>query len=59
VRLDRGVANEAFADMFAECQLENLITTSSDHYAIWIKLDDSSRMRLPPSLQVGFRYEAM
>jgi hypothetical protein len=39
VRLDRAVANGDFMQMFDGCNVENLITTSSDHYAVQIKLE--------------------
>ncbi|KAK1613008.1 hypothetical protein QYE76_036681 [Lolium multiflorum] len=57
VRLDRGVANEAFLQMFSDCRVENIITTSSDHYAILISMQ-RRRSHFETSLQQSFRYEA-
>ncbi|KAM0841990.1 hypothetical protein ACQ4PT_058650 [Festuca glaucescens] len=59
VRLDRAVANESFSCLFQECSVENIITTSSDHYAILVSLcaGDPHLTRSP--VQQGFRYEAM
>jgi hypothetical protein len=57
VRLDRAVANGAFSQMFGDCTVENIITTTSDHYAILISLQKcKSHFHLP--MQQGFRYEA-
>jgi hypothetical protein len=58
VCLDRGVANHAFSSRFADCQVENVITTTSDHYAIVISLDGSGNRLEVPIVQYGFRYEA-
>jgi hypothetical protein len=58
VRLDRAVANGDFTARFDDCNVENIITTSSDHVAILIQLsmlrDDN---RITP-VQHGFRFEA-
>jgi hypothetical protein len=43
VRLDRAVANSEFLRLFEDCGVENLITTSSDHYAIAISFFKSLR----------------
>jgi hypothetical protein len=45
--------------MFEDCAVENLITTSSDHYAILISLLGSSRVSMQRPVQQGFRFEAM
>ncbi|KAM0844124.1 hypothetical protein ACQ4PT_057265 [Festuca glaucescens] len=39
VRLDRAMCNTRFATWFADCFVENVITTSSDHYAIALCFD--------------------
>jgi hypothetical protein len=59
VRLDRAVCNSLFATRFDKCQVENVITTSSDHYAVIIDLE--AVRDLSPNLPVRqpFRYEAM
>ena len=33
VRLDRTVANGHFLQLFNDCNVDNIITSSSDHYA--------------------------
>jgi endonuclease/exonuclease/phosphatase family metal-dependent hydrolase len=38
-RLDRAVANVEFSNLYEDCLVENVITTSSDHYAIHIALN--------------------
>ena len=48
VRLDRAVANGAFPARFENFNVENVITTSSDHYAMVISLD-SAKLRLENS----------
>lgn len=40
VRLDRAVANGHFIELFDEYQVENVITSSSDHYAIEIAISE-------------------
>jgi hypothetical protein len=59
VRLDRAVCNSLFATRFDKCQVENVITTSSDHYAVII--DFEAVRDLSPNFPVRqpFRYEAM
>jgi hypothetical protein len=59
VRLDRAVSNGHFSQVFQNCSVENLITTSSDHYAILVSLKGSSRVTTQHSVQQGFRFEAM
>jgi hypothetical protein len=39
--------------------VENVVATSSDHYAIVIAFSGSSVMQHQPQVQQGFRYEAM
>jgi hypothetical protein len=58
-RLDRAIANGDFSRMFENCVVENLITTSSDHYAILIILSGNSSVAMQPPVQQGFRFEAM
>jgi hypothetical protein len=59
VRLDRAVANGAFSMLFEDCTVENVITTSSDHYAIMINLSKEDRRRGQQPVFFSFRYEAM
>jgi hypothetical protein len=59
VRLDRAVANGDFSHMFQDCCVENLITTSSDHYAILISLMGQSEVDIQQPVQLGFKFEAM
>jgi hypothetical protein len=59
VRLDRAVSNGHFSQVFQNCSVENLITTSSDHYAILVSLKGSSRVTMQHLVQQGFRFEAM
>ena len=39
--------------------VENIITTTSDHYAVAISLDSQQMMGDRPPVQHNFRYEAM
>jgi hypothetical protein len=58
VRLDRVVVNGAFLAVFDDCSVENIITTTSDHYAVLVRLQrfgESVNRRL---VQSGFKYEA-
>jgi hypothetical protein len=59
VRLDRAVANGDFMHRFEDCTVENVITTSSDHYAIAISFVKRSARGAAPSVSQSFRYEAM
>jgi hypothetical protein len=58
VRLDRAVVNGEFQDLFDDLSVENLITTTSDHSAILIRLQNVGRPADRRSMQTGFRYEA-
>jgi hypothetical protein len=58
VRLDRAVANEAFSNYFDDCQVENVITTTSDHLAIYITLAKLSDNVKHAPVSHGFRFEA-
>jgi hypothetical protein len=59
VRLDRAVANGQFSRLFEDCAVENIITTSFDHYAVLISLESSSRLVSECPVQQTFKYEAM
>ena len=59
VRLDRAVANGAFSSRFENYNVENVITTSSDHYAVVISLDSVKLRQQRQHVQQGFKYEAM
>jgi hypothetical protein len=59
VRLDQAVSNGNFSQVFQNCLVGNLITTSSDHYAILVSLKGSSRVTMQRSVQQGFCFEAM
>uniref|UniRef100_A0ACD5W0Q6 Uncharacterized protein n=1 Tax=Avena sativa TaxID=4498 RepID=A0ACD5W0Q6_AVESA len=58
VRLDRAVANSAFMDMFGGVQVENVITTSSDHMDLSILLAGSDVFPCRNHVQQQFRFEA-
>jgi hypothetical protein len=51
--------NVSFSDMFEECSVENITTTSSDHYAVLISLAARPTHLVRPAVQQGFRYEAV
>ncbi|KAI4987368.1 hypothetical protein ZWY2020_020168 [Hordeum vulgare] len=59
VRLDRAVANGDFAARFEFFHMENIITSTSDHYAVTISLDYQHLSGPRPPVQHYFRYEAM
>jgi hypothetical protein len=59
VRLDRAVANGGFMQRFENCSVENIITTSSDHYAILLTLDRGVPGVQSQAVHQDFRYEAM
>jgi hypothetical protein len=58
VRLDRAVANGDFMELFTDCKVENVITTSSDHFAISITLANLDDTRRSAPVQQQFRFEA-
>jgi hypothetical protein len=58
VRLDRAVVNGDFQDRFDDVRVENLITTTSDHYAILIRLQNLGVNNNSKPVQSGFRFEA-
>ncbi|KAM0896211.1 hypothetical protein ACQ4PT_023338 [Festuca glaucescens] len=53
------MCNNLFVTRFANCYVENVITTSSDHYDVVLAFENQSDQihRLP--VQMAFRYEAM
>jgi hypothetical protein len=59
VRLDRAVANDDFKSLFDDCTVDNVITTSSDHYAIKIALASDQQRDIPHVVSQSFKYEAM
>ncbi|KAM0884665.1 hypothetical protein ACQ4PT_030837 [Festuca glaucescens] len=56
---EQAVANGDFTDMFEECSVENIIATTSDHYAILISLAGGQQHKPVVPVMQGFRYEAM
>jgi hypothetical protein len=58
VRLDRAVANGDFLHIFDACTVENIITTSSDHLAILIKVMKEGDQTVVYPVQQSFRFEA-
>jgi hypothetical protein len=58
VRLDRAVANEPFVQLFEDIQVENIITTSSDHYAVLLTPAIAGQRRNEESFNYNFKYEA-
>lgn len=42
LRLDRAVANDLFSNLFNEAYVENIITTTSDHYVVRLVLAKAS-----------------
>jgi len=59
VCLDRAVANGKFNQLFDECHVENVITSSSDHYAILISINKKTWHSENNYFKIGFKYEAM
>ena len=58
VRLDRAVANGHFLQLFDDTQVENIITTSSDHFAVHLSLSKYSDRRQRETRGHNFKYEA-
>lgn len=58
VRLDRAVANGLFRDRFDDANVENIVTTTTDHLAVLIRLQQFNRSMHRRPVQSGFRYEA-
>jgi hypothetical protein len=59
------VANDEFSNLYDDCLVQNVITASSDHYAIHITLNkgktpyDRGKTHDSSHVQYGFKYEAM
>jgi acetyl/propionyl-CoA carboxylase alpha subunit len=58
VRLDRAVANGSFLAVFDDCVVENIITTTSDHFAVLVRLQKSLEYAEKKPVQSGFKFEA-
>jgi hypothetical protein len=58
VQLDRAVANGDFTSRFDDCNVENIITTASDHLAILIHLSALNHRDFMTPVQQGFPFEA-
>jgi hypothetical protein len=58
VQLDRAVANGDFSTVFDDCLVENIITTTSDHFAVLVRLQKFGEATDRMPVQSGFRYEA-
>jgi hypothetical protein len=58
VRLDRAVANGSFLAEYDDCTVENVITTTSDHFAILVKLQSFAVPENRKPVQTGFHFEA-
>jgi hypothetical protein len=58
VRLDRAVANGDFLQTFDDCSVENIITTSSDHFAVLVKVAKGRDQWHHNPVQFSFRFEA-
>jgi hypothetical protein len=58
VRLDRAVANDELVACFDDIKVENIITTTSDHFAVLIRLQCADRPAMRRPVQSGFRFEA-
>ena len=59
VRLDRAVANGQFMQLFDYWQVENIITSSSDHYVILLSFGSQPFSNQKKLFSQNFRYEAM
>jgi hypothetical protein len=58
VRLDRAVANSDFMQIYDSCTVENIITSSSDHYAILVNVASASHHIADHPIQHSFKFEA-
>ncbi|KAM0829701.1 hypothetical protein ACQ4PT_066715 [Festuca glaucescens] len=58
VRLDRVVANGEFMHLYDDFYVENVITTTSDHYALFIDMKKHSNLNVNQPVKMGFKYEA-
>jgi hypothetical protein len=52
------VANANLNQLFEDCSMDNIITTTSDHYAVMVKLISDPRRRVNQPVSSSFRYEA-
>ena len=59
MRLDRVVGNGEFSLLFDDYEVNNVITMTSDHYAVFILLNRVDHSRDNAPVQQGFRFEAM
>lgn len=57
VRLDRGIANGLFIQYFEDIQVENIVTSSSDHYAVCLSFSKQGEARQAVLKRNFFRYE--
>jgi hypothetical protein len=51
------VANGDFTHLFDDCMVENVTTTTSNHYAISISLRNVSDDPEPKPMQMGFKFK--
>lgn len=58
VRLDRAVANGQFTQLYDDVQVENIITTSSDHFVVHLAISKHGERRQRETTAHRFRYEA-
>jgi hypothetical protein len=58
VRLDGAVANGEFNTLFDDANVENIITTTTDHFAILVRLQSFGRPDSRKPVQSGFHFEA-
>jgi hypothetical protein len=58
VRLDRAVENGDFTTVFDDCVVENIITTTSDHFAVLVRLQKFGVAPEIRAVQSGFKFEA-
>ena len=58
VRLDRAIANGQFTQIFDDIQVENIITTSSDHFAVLLSISKHVERSFRETKGYIFRYEA-
>lgn len=58
VRLDRAAANGEFSHLFDDYCVENVNTTTSDHYALLILLSGRANRGTGAPIQQSFRFEA-
>ena len=56
--MDRVVANGDFMQIFDDCTVENIITTTSDHYAILVTIARRDEKVRNEPIQQSFKFEA-